>query len=129
MGTDPRKCTVRGEGMTTLKICQTAEVYLTTRLSSGRIARGSTAVVSELKSLYNGSVIKCEVDQSGPGEFRIQYTPTVRGRHKLSVSVDGQQVAGSPIPVFVSISPTQLGKPVNMWSDVKRPRGITSTSE
>ncbi len=130
MGTDPRKCTVRGEGMTTLKICQTAEVYLTTRLSNGRIARGNTAVVSELKSLYNGSVIKCRVDQSGPGEYRIQYRPTVRGRHELSVSVDGQQVAGSPFPVFVSISPAQLGiMPVNMWRSLIRPRSIITTAE
>ncbi len=126
---DPAQCTVRGEGTKTVEICQTAEVYLTTRLSNGRIARGSTAVVSELRSLYDGSVTKCKVDQSGPGEYHIQYTPTVRGRHELSVSVDGQQVAGSPFPVFVSISPTQLGKPVNIWSNVKGPRGITSTSE
>ncbi len=126
---DPAQCTVMGKGTKTIEICQTAEVYLSIRLSSGRIARGSTAVVSELKSLYNGSVIKCKVDQSGPGEYRIQYTPTVRGRHELSVSVDGQQVAGSPFPVFVSISPTQLGKPVNMWRDIRRPRGITSTPD
>ncbi len=126
---DPAQCTVRGDGTKMVEICQTAEVYLTSRLSSGRITIGSTAVVSEFKSLYNGSVIKCKVDQSGPGEYRIQYTPTVRGRHELSVSVDGQQVAGSPFPVFVSISPTQLGKPVNIWSNVKGPRGITFTPD
>ncbi len=126
---DPAQCTVRGDGTKMVVICQTTEVYLTSRLSSGRITIGSTAVVSEFKSVYNGSVIKCKVDQSGPGEYRIQYTPTVRGRHELSVSVDGQQVAGSPFPVFVSISPTQLGKPVNIWSNVKGPRGITSTPD
>ncbi len=126
---DPAQCTVRGDGTKMVEICQTAEVYLTTRLSNGRITKGSTAVVSELKSVYSGSVIKCKVDQSRPGEYRIQYTPTVRGHHELSVSVDGQQVAGSPFPVFVSISPTQLGKPVNMWRDIRRPRGITSTPD
>ncbi len=83
---DPAQCTVRGER--SLEICQTAEVHLTTRLSNGRIARGSTAVVSELKSLYNGPVIKCRVDQSGLGEYLIQYTPTEHERHELSLSVD-----------------------------------------
>ncbi len=126
---DPPQCTVREGRAKTVEICQTAEVYLTARLSNSNIARCHTVVASELRSLYDGSVIKCKVDQSGPGEYRIQYTPTVRGRHELSVSVKGQQVAGSPFPVFVSISPTQLGKPVNMWSNVKRPRGITSTSD
>ena len=74
------------------------------------------------------TVVKCDVDQSGPGEYRIQYTPTVRGRHELTVSVDGQQVAGSPFPVCVSIPPTQLGKPVKVWDGIYYATGITTNS-
>ncbi len=129
LGVDPAQCTVSGEGAESAEVYQTAEVTLTTRLSNNKTTRRSTEVVSELKSLYNGSVMKCNVDQSGPGEYRIQYTPTVRGRHELTVSVDGQQVAGSPFPVFVSISPTQLGKPVKVWVNINYPRGITTNSE
>ncbi len=129
LGVDPAWCIVSGEGAESAEVHQTAEVTLTTRLSNNKTTRRSTEVVSELKSLYNGSVMKCNVDQSGPGEYRIQYTPTVRGRHELTVSVDGQQVAGSPFPVFVSISPTQLGKPVKVWVNIMRPRGITTNSE
>ncbi len=129
LGVDPAQCTVSGEGAESAEVHQTAEVTLTTRLSNNKTTRRSTEVVSELKSLYNGSVMKCNVDQSGPGEYRIQYTPTVRGRHELTVSVDGQQVAGSPFPVFVSISPTQLGKPVKVWNYINYPRGITTNSE
>ncbi len=125
---DPLLCTVSGEGIKRAEVHQTAEVTLTTRLSNNKTTRRSTEVVSELKSLYNGSVIKCNVDQSGPGEYRIQYTPTVRGRHELTVSVDGQQVTGSPFPVFVSISPTQLKKPVKVWQSIK-PCGITTDSD
>ncbi len=129
LGVDPAQCTVSGEGAESAEVHQTAEVTLTTRLSNNKTTRRSTEVVSELKSLYDGSVMKCNVDQSGPGEYRIQYTPTVRGRHELTVSVDGQQVAGSPFPVFVSISPTQLGKPVKVWDDIDTPCGITTNSE
>ena len=64
-------------------------------------------------------VVKCEVDQSKPGENRIEYTPTVHGRHELTVSVCGQQVAGSPFPVSVSISPAQLDEPVKVWRDIQ----------
>ncbi len=92
---DPAQCTVRGEGTHTAEVNQTAEVTLTTKLTDKKMTRRRAIVVSELKSLHDGSVVKCEVDQSGPGEYRIQYTPTVRGRHELTVSVDGQQVAGS----------------------------------
>ena len=120
---DPAQCTVRGEGVETAEVHQTAEVTLTTKLINSK-----TEVVGQLKSLYDGSVVKCDVDQSGPGEYRIQYTPTVRGRHELTVSVDGQQVAGSPFPVFVSIPPTQLGKPVKVWDDIKHASGITTNS-
>ena len=120
---DPAQCTVRGEGVKTAEVHQTAEVTLTTKRINSK-----TEVVGQLKSLYDGSVVKCDVDQSGPGEYRIQYTPTVRGHHELTVSVDGQQVAGSPFPVFVFIHPTQLGKPVKVWGGIKHASGITTNS-
>ena len=121
---DPAQWTVRGEGVERAEVHQTAEVTLTTKLINSK-----TEVVGQLKSLYDGSVVKCDVDQSGPGEYHIQYTPTVRGRHELTVSVEGQQqVAGSPFPVFVSIPPTQLGKPVKVWDIKYRVCGITTNS-
>ena len=125
---DPAQCTVRGEGLKTAEVHQTAEVTLTTKLANNKITGCSAVVVGQLKSLYDGSVVMCEVDQSGPGEYRIQYTPTVRGRHELTVSVDGQQVAGSPFPVFVSIHPTQLDKPVKVWDGIEHAHGITTNS-
>ena len=81
-----------------------------------------------LRSLYNNVVTECKVGQTGAGQYSIQCTPTVRGRHELTVSVDGQQVAGSPFPVFVSIPPTQLGKPVKVWTNLTYPTGITVNS-
>ena len=127
---DPAQCTVRGEGVETAEVHKTAEVTLTANiLTNNQTTRCSSVVVGQLKSLYNGSVVQCDVNQSGPGEYRIQYTPTVRGRHELTVSVDGQQVLGSPFPVFVSIPPTQLGKPVKVWCEIHCPTGVTMNSE
>ena len=107
--------------METAEVHQTAEVTLTTKLINSK-----TEVVGQLKSLYDGSVVKCDVDQSGPGKYRIQYTPTVRGRHELTVLVDGQILAGSPFPFF--IPPTQLGKPVKVWDDIDGASDITTNS-
>ena len=81
-----------------------------------------------LRSLYNNVFTECKVGQTGAGRYSIQCTPTVRGRHDLTVSVDGKQVAGSPFPVFVSIPPTQLGKPVKVWTNLTTPTGITVNS-
>ena len=125
----PAKCTVRGEGRERAEVGDTAEVTLTTKLTNNKTTRHSVAVVSELRSLRDGSVVKCTVDQSGPGEYNIKYTPTVRGHHELIVSVDGQQVKGSPFSMSVSISPTQVGKPVKVWTGISQPTGVTVNSE
>ena len=87
-----------------------------------------TQVYCRLNSLYNGALIVCDVQEIGAREYCIQYTPTVRGRHELSISVDGQPVAGSPFPVLVCSPPTLLDKPVKVWDGVKRPCCITVNS-
>ena len=110
------------------EVHQTADMTLTVRQSNNEIHKRKAMVTSQLKSIYDESVIKCDVDESGPGEYRIQYTPTVRGRHELTVLVDEQHVAGSPFPVFVSIPPTQLGKPVSIWDGISTPTGISINS-
>ena len=129
LAVDPAKCIVRGEGRETAEVGKIAEITLTTKLTNNDTTRLSVAVVSELKCLRDGSVVKCTVDQSGPGEYNIEYTPTVRGRHELTVSVDGLQVEGSPFSMSVSISPTQLGKPVKVWTGISYPHGVTVNSE
>ena len=129
LAVDPAKCTVRGEGRETTEVSKTTEVSLTTKLTNNKTTRRIVAVVSKLKSLRDGSVVKCTVDQSGPGQYNIKYSPTVRGRHELTVSVDGQQVESSPFSISVSISPTQLGKPVKVWTGISDPYGITVNSE
>ena len=85
-------------------------------------------VKSHIKSLSNKDVISCDIDQTSAGRYSIKYTPIVRGRHELTVLVNGQQLAGSPFPVFVSIPPTQLGKPVKAFNNIKRPIGVAVNS-
>ena len=124
---DSPQYTVKGVGVETTRVYQT-ETLTTNILTNSKTTRCSAVVVGQLKSLYDGSLIKCNVDQSRPGEYRIQYKPTVRGRHELSVSVDGQQIAGSPFPVFVSVHGTQLGSPVKVWSGLRDVESITTNS-
>ena len=44
------------------------------------------------------------------------------------MTVNGQEVAGSPFPVFVSIQPTQLGKPVHTITELNTPYDVDVTS-
>ena len=125
---DPAKCTVAIEDSTKHEVNKTSHATLVTRLSSNKISRKHCKVSCCLRSLYNNAITECKVGQTGAGQYSIQCTPTVRGRHELTVSVDEQQIAGSPFPVFFSIPPTQLGKPVNVWTNLTKPAGITVNS-
>ena len=103
-------------------------VLCTATLCDSKPVKPDTRIDCHLNSLYNGSLIKCNIKEIGVGEHCIQYTPTVRGRHELSISVDGQPVAGSPFPVMVCSPPTLLDKPVKVWDGFKLPHGITVNS-
>ena len=123
---DPAMCTVHLEETAEVgKICKGA---LRTRLSNSKQTKRNCKVSCQMTSLYNGVITDCIIDGDGSGRYSIQCTPAVRGRHELTVLIDGQHVASSPFPVFVSIHPTQLGKPVKVWSGVSRPSGITENS-
>ena len=104
------------------------EATLIATFSNSYSLKKKIDVKSHIKSLSNKDVISCDVDQTSAGRYSIKYTPTVRGRHELTVLVNGQQVAGSPFLVFVSIPPTQLGKPVKVFNNIKSPVGVAVNS-
>ena len=124
---DPAMCTV--------DLTAPAEVgkpyvgTLTTRLSNGKPNNRKCEVTCHIKSFYDGVTTDCVIVKDGPGRYSIQYTPTVRGRHELTVLINGHHAAGSPFPVYVSIHPTQLGKPVKVWTEITNPYGITANSK
>ena len=126
-GVDPAKCTV--------DLTAPAEVgkpyvgTLTTRLSNGKPDNRKCKVTCHIKSLYCGAITNCAIVKDGPGKYNIQYTPTFRGHNEVILLINGQQVAGSPFPVYVSIHPTQLGKPVKIWTEISSPSGITVNSK
>ena len=67
-----------------------------------------------LKSLVNGSTVKCDVELVKDNEYKVLHTPTVRGRHELIVTLNGQEVPDAVFPLLVSINPTQLKKPARV---------------
>ena len=109
--------------------------------SSSQLGKPSTAVLkiphrqkqtirAELQSLADpASSVQADVVGKGAGVYHITYTPRVRGRHDLTVEVNGQHIAGSPFRVFVKIHPTQLGPPVRTITGVNQPWGIAITSK
>ena len=82
-------------------------------------------IQAELKSLADpASSVQADVVQKGVGVYNITCTPRVRGRHDLTVKVNGKDIVGSPFRVFVKIHPTQLGPPVRTITEVREPSAI-----
>ena len=123
---DPTKCTVSGEGMKSAEVSKECRFSL---IPNEKRTKRECAVDCHLKSFVNGTIVKCCVDRREDNEYRISYTPTTRGRHELTVTVNGQEVAGSPFPVFVSIHPSKMGKPVKIISGLNHPSGIAFNSK
>ena len=92
------------------------------------VESNATNVKCQLKSLADGSYAECKVEAIKSGVYCVKCTPTVRGRHVLIVTVDGKEAPNSPFPVFVSIHPTKLGKPVLVIPGLKTPTGVGVTS-
>ena len=75
-----------------------------------------TNVQAQLKSLADPScVVQPPVAPTNADTYTITFTPRVRGRHDLTVTVNGKEIAGSPFRMFVKIHPTQLGQPWLTW--------------
>ena len=81
-----------------------------------------------IKSLPTGSVSRPTIEVKDAGRYDISYTPSVHGRHELSISAYGQPVPGSPFTMTVYISPAQLDKPVKVWGGVTKPITIAINS-
>ena len=114
------KCTVDGTGTKDVEIGKPACVQVTCN------AINPVSVQSKLIS-PNG-VVQCVVQQKHKSVYEIEYVPKVRGRHKLEITANGLPVPGSPYPVFVKISPTQLGIPVKVIGGVEEPNDIAINS-
>ena len=86
-------------------------------------------LTTTLQSLVDGSIVETTQKNTHSSTYEVQYTATQRGRHQLSVAVNGSCIHGSPFAVFVEIPPTQLGKPVQVIEDLKRPYSIAFNTD
>ena len=124
----PDRCTITTQPDAEHKVGKPSQVVVKTFFKDGTPTKQPCNIQAQLKSLVDRSTIQCQVEPVKGGEYRVQFTPTVRGRHQLTVTLNGQEVAGSPLPVFVSIHPSQLGKPVRVITGFQFARHVTVNS-
>ena len=122
------KCTAHGSGITTAEIGKTAIVHVHTVYTNGQPCGGKTIVEAELKSLVDGSSVKVKGTHKSKGIYEITYSPCVRGRHNLSVTVNSKPIPGSPFQLFVKIHPSRLTTRSRVFKGFKKPWGVMFTS-
>ena len=95
------------------------EVHLVDREGGPYVCKQE--VTAELRSLVDGAVTRASGVQNDvtPATYTVSYQPTIRGRHELSVKVNGTQLPGSPFDVFVRQLPSLLGQPVRTIEGLK----------
>ena len=116
------ECSADGSGIKDADVGKPAYVQVSCK------SMNPVLIESKLTSLVDGTVTKVKVQRKQNSVYQIEYVPKVRGRHKLEITANGLPVPGSPYPVFMKISPTQLGKPVKVIGGVNGPIDIAINS-
>ena len=126
---DPSKCTLRTENIGLTEINKPTKLNVITKLCNGKFTKQASVVNCYLKSLVSGSVIKCDVDKTSRlGEYQIHCLPTIRGQNQLTIKVNGQEIAESPLNFCAYLPPNELGHPVSVIEDLNTPHGIAVNS-
>ena len=110
---------------TSVKVNEKFETTVTATLDS---INPVSSLSCNLKTVYDDTMVEVCTERRKCGEYTVSFTPTSRGRHELHLRVSGQPVRGGPFPIFVSISPTQLDKPIKVWENINKPSSIAVNS-
>ena len=121
---DPTKCEAYGPGIATAEINTTATFKVSVVDQRNRPCTRPTQLTTRLQSRVDGSIVETAQTSEDAATYQVHYTATQRGRHQLSVAVNGVEIPGSPFGVFVSIAPTALGTPVHVIEGLNHPMGI-----
>ncbi len=105
----------------------TATFTFGARIANKR-AKRTYKLTAHLKSLCSDVLTECVVSITSGDHYSVSYMPTVRGRHRLIVKVDGQQSGFISFPLFVSIDPVHLSQPLTIWDGFSSPSGIAINS-
>ncbi|XP_064396555.1 E3 ubiquitin-protein ligase TRIM71-like [Halichondria panicea] len=105
---------VKGDGIKTAEVdkCSKLIFYCGSK-------RGKLQVL--LKTLSDDTSQQLQAVPVRGGVYSVEYTPRVRGRHHLLISVDDKPIPGSPFSVLVKIPPTKLDKPVRVIRGINNP--------
>ena len=86
--------------------------------------KGNFKLEVELVCVRDNSLTVGEVQEQSQDRFTVNVQPQSRGRHKLSIKINGVHISNSPFDVYVRIPPIQLSKPVTTISGLHHPASL-----
>ena len=117
--TERLKCTAEGAGTERAETNMPANLTIHMQDHEPHVS-----IKAVLRSSVDGSVVHANVSEGDGENYLVSYCPKMRGRHKLSISVNQQPIVGSPFNVFVDHPPNQLGNPVQIIDGIDNPWSI-----
>ena len=126
---DPSKCVAEGPGIRSAETNSTTTFTVSVKDHLNKPSTHPHQLTTTLRSLVDGSVVETTQTSKDEATYDVQYTATQRGRHQLSVAVNGVEIHGSPFAVFIKTPPTQLGTPVQVIRGMKSPNCIAINSD
>ena len=129
MEADPSKCVAEGPGFRSAETNSTTTFTVSVNDHLNKPCTHPHQLTTTLRSLVDGSVVETTQTSKDEATYEVQYTATQRGRHQLSVAVNGVEIHGSPFAVFIKMPPTQLGTPVQVIKGLNGPICIAIKSD
>ena len=94
--------------------------------SNGQPIKKPIDCSGELVSDINNEKSNVDVMKTGEGRYELKYKPTIKGRHKLHVKINHQDIKGSPFTLKVTASnPLEsLNRPIATYKGIWTAHGI-----
>ena len=122
---DPSQCQATGKGLETAVVGEKSTAILQTiNFSSEPCSRPIKSLECELVSEITGSRVIGNIERRGQNQYKIEYRPTMKGKHQFHVKVEGHHIRKSPFSVAVKLSVEKLGNPILTIDRVKGPLGV-----
>ena len=123
-----KKSTVDGDGLTAAEVGETANLKLCVNTCTGQPCEQEAQILATITHSQSKRPIRGAVKKENH-RYKISYCPRERGRHELTVTINGRAVRGSPFSVVVMPSPRQLGKPSKVIGELNSPWSVTVNSK
>ena len=123
---DSSKCRIAGKGLEAAEVGQKASAILQVFNSKGEPCDSAKALKCKLVSDITDAEVAGSFTKLGLNQYEISYQPTIKGRHQLHITAEGQHVRGSPFAI--AVTSFDFDRPLHSIAGVKGPWSIAINS-